>query len=817
MVSYFQLFDKSDPHKVPEDAKHFHFPYCLDDFQEEGMYRIHHRENILVTAHTGSGKTTFALYAIGQAFATKKRVIYTSPIKSLSNQKYAEFKKLFGAEHVGILTGDIKMNPEARCVIMTTEVLRNMLYKTDEATIAYMESVDSVIFDEVHYINDKDRGKVWEEVIIMLPREIILVMLSATIEGAEDFSGWVGRIKERNTMLIPTSHRVVPLQHYLFDYDAAQVYHQERRAREVRRMEEMKKSGLECADLEDMTRDEEKYDFPWKLVMNAKSEMEPMAMIRKGYKKYSAIELLDPLVYALHHLKRTPALFFVFSRKQCEHLAHMVHITMIDHNTRSKIVETFNHYMSPFKSLYDTLPQYHDVFELIQQGIAYHHSGMLPILKEIVEILFGLGYIKILFATETFAVGVNMPTKTVIFTSLEKYDNDGLRYINHAEYSQMSGRAGRRGLDPVGNVILMPQMDLPSDAIFADILCGKSPRVQSRFVPTYQFILKQLSNETGGSDHFLESTYFMEGHQKRSLHLMEEYAKLASSRDMSKESSSVEEYIKLKSKLSGGAGAGLGAFFVMKPKDKHKIEKELESLRKKYPNIEDQIAKYEERKKISDRMDQIKSEMDEEGTFLFQNIERMKELLHEIQYIESTSTQLILTKKGKIGMNINECNELLFGYMIDTYQSNREIDYAMWIGLFGLFIEEKGKNEPTHLQLPGTMKRIIRDLEEKSTYYANMELQYGISIGTKYELSYEYVEVLYQWAQGCSYGEILASHPTLFDGNFVKVILRVQNIVEDVKNICKITENYELLQLFENAEIPLLRDIAQVNSLYIKM
>ncbi len=847
--SYFELFEKSKTHRLTEEEKHYTFPYPLDDFQEEGMYRIHHEENILVTAHTGSGKTTFALYAIAQAFARKQKVVYTSPIKSLSNQKYAEFKKIYGAENVGILTGDIKMNPNATCVIMTTEVLRNMLYKTDEESQAYLQQLGLVIFDEVHYINDKDRGKVWEEVIILLPKHVLLIMLSATIEGAPEFAQWVGKIKERNTVLIPTSHRVVPLQHYLYDYQKGMEYQAFRNQRREKQ-KEARKNGILTEEEEQEQDDSELFEFPWKLVMSSSNEMVPVEMIRKEYKKHSTLEILQNVVTSLHYLKKTPALFFVFSRKECEYLAKQVTINLVDHNTRRSIIDTFHHYMHPYKTIYEKLPQYDEIYNLIQCGVAYHHSGMIPILKEIVEVLFGLGYIKILFATETFAVGVNMPTKTVLFPSLKKYDNEGLRYLNHAEYMQMSVRAGRLGLDKVGNVILLPCMDLPSDAEWKDILSGKSPRVSSKFVPTYQFVLKNLYQEEekegklsereeypeSSSDSknrkeiqhasrqlqsFLKNTYFMDAHEKTAIEKMRSIQRLQEQYQQEEallpkvSNEDLASYQKIQEKLSGSM-LGVGFFVSLKPKDKIKLERELDTLRKKYsnPSLEERIQKYNTWQTLGREMKKIEEDVKCTSTFLFQNILHMKALMKDHGYLDGSEH---LTKRGLIGMHINECNELLFAYMLERYMEDPSITFAEWIGLFSLFIEGKEeRRELSELHISPQMRQIIQELENEAIHLANEELQYEIYIGTKYELNYEFVEVLYEWAQGHSYESILQHH-SIFDGNFVKAVLRVQNIVEDVKNICKMTENYVLLQRFENSEVALLRDIAQINSLYIKM
>lgn len=863
MSTYFQLFDKSNLHKIANEEKYHKFPYTLDDFQEEGMYRIHNDENVLVTAHTGSGKTTFALYGISQALARNQKVIYTSPIKSLSNQKYAEFKAIYGSDNVGILTGDIKMNPEAQCLIMTTEVLRNMLYKNDIDTIKYIQSVGIVIFDEVHYINDKDRGKVWEEVLILLPKNIILIMLSATIEGAPEFATWIGKIKERNTMLIPTLHRVVPLNHYVLNYENALIEYKSY----MRKKMDKKKNKKEEEDIENMGEYEEEviYDnsnFNIKLcnwttmIMDEKNNVLNISSIRKSYKKHELRDMINTVIHQLHINNMTPALFFVFSRNQCEKLTSNISINLIDHKTRSSIIDTFNKYMLPYKTVYEQLPMYHTLYDLLLKGVAYHHSGMVPILKEIVEILFGMGLIKVLIATETFAVGVNMPTKTVLFPSLEKYDNNGLRYLNHAEYMQMSGRAGRRGLDKIGNVLILPSMNLPDDNMLNVILNGKSPKVESKFVPTYQFVLKHIYSTTLLVPHpkemkrdsitestyqeenqnqnqnnvqmnnFLENTYYMDGHSKNILSILNQKMEIEkeynSISQVNIEQKDLNDYNRLYQKLHGNIG--LGAFFVIKEKDKKKIMKDMEAIRKKYsnPSFEKRYETHLQKEKLYKQMVELEKNMDASSSFLFQNIEKMKVILEEHQYLNEEHK---LTKKGIIGMVINECNELLFGYLINHYGTNNEITFEMWIALFSLFIEDKKNNNELLLseyEVPQLVKNIVKDLEIVANEFCNKELKMKINVENKYFLNYEYMEVMYKWACGLSYRECICNsnevgREKVFDGNFVKAVLRIQNIVDDVKNISKMIEYMDLLLKLENAKVPLIRDIAQINSLYIKM
>ncbi len=484
--------DKVCNNVIPEEDIAYQFPYELDAFQKEGIYRIYKNENILITAHTGSGKTVLAIYAIAHTLKQNKKVLYTSPIKSLSNQKYAEFIEKFGNNgSIGIMTGDIKMNPDAQCIIMTTEILRNILYKpASESALININDVGIVIFDEVHYINDPDRGKVWEESIILLPKSINLVMLSATIDKPEQFASWIGDIKETPISLIPTSHRVVPLRHYFW------------------------RSYI----VESNTK-EKKDELKWELVeiMDEKGKFKNYDLIKHKYMQHDINKMMDKLIEFLVEQNYIPALFFKFSRKKCETICKTVRKSLVSFEELAEIENIFNYYMKDYKKTYEILPQYQDVYAQLKKGVVYHHSGLIPILKEIIEILYSKGLVKILFATETFAIGVNMPTKTVLFTDLEKYDNNGLRFLRTDEYLQMSGRAGRRGLDKFGSVIVLPCMELPSEYVMRNMMTGDSPILSSKFKLTYQFVLKILHSENFDMNGFLSKTLIMNENDKRTI------------------------------------------------------------------------------------------------------------------------------------------------------------------------------------------------------------------------------------------------------------------------------------------------------------
>jgi superfamily II RNA helicase len=427
-----------------------------------------------VTAKTGSGKTLVGEFQIHHSLKKGKRVFYTTPIKSLSNQKFQDLKKLFPS--VGIMTGDIKFMPQADIVIMTTEILRNLLFKQGTSTENIgitanlsLDNLDAVIFDEVHYINDQDRGKVWEECLTLLSPNINLVLLSATIDKPEKFAGWLGDLKQKPIHLISTEYRIVPLSHQLPDktvvMDSKDTFNQKNYTNWYNKFF-------------DLQNEERKH----KERVQAREEGQ---IIKKGEHTTSFLHRMNTLISEIEQ----PAMFFVFSRKLCVDFAKKVSHTLIDSSDTASVRHIVKFHLHRYPEL-EKMAQYHELFELLQKGIAYHHSGVLPILKEIVEILFSRGFVKVLFATETFAVGINMPTKTVVFTSYRKYDSssDRHRMLTTSEYIQMAGRAGRRGKDDKGIVIYLP-MSYPENPIeIKNMMMGKKAELNSRMKFDYSYI-----------------------------------------------------------------------------------------------------------------------------------------------------------------------------------------------------------------------------------------------------------------------------------------------------------------------------------------
>ncbi|XP_001356169.3 exosome RNA helicase MTR4 [Drosophila pseudoobscura] len=459
------------------------YPFVLDPFQRQAILCIDNSQSVLVSAHTSAGKTVVAEYAIAKSLAAKQRVIYTTPIKALSNQKFREFTDEF--KDVGLVTGDVTINPSASCLIMTTEILRNMLYRGSEI----MREVGWVVFDEIHYMRDKERGVVWEETLILLPDNVRYVFLSATIPNARQFAEWVCHLHKQPCHVVYTDYRPTPLQHYIFPAGG---------------------DGIHLIVDEKGQFKEDNFTTAMAVLANAGEAGKGDQKGRKGGIKghNSGQTNIFKIVKMIMERNFAPVIIFSFSKKDCEIFA--MQMAKLDFNTadEKKLVdEVFNNAMDVLSDEDRRLPQVENVLPLLRRGIGIHHGGLLPILKETIEILFGEGLIKALFATETFAMGLNMPARTVLFTAPRKFDGKDFRWISSGEYIQMAGRAGRRGLDDKGIVILMIDEKV-SPAVGRDIVQGKADPINSAFHLTYNMVLNLLRVEEINPEYMLERSFY---------------------------------------------------------------------------------------------------------------------------------------------------------------------------------------------------------------------------------------------------------------------------------------------------------------------
>ncbi len=428
------------------------FPFELDDFQKEACAIIDSGNSVVVCAPTGAGKTVIAQHAINNALKENVRIFYTTPLKALSNQKFYDFCEQYGQENVGLLTGDTSINRGAQIVIMTTEVFRNMLYGTNFGAVAdNLKNVKYVVLDEVHYMNDEQRGTVWEESIIYCPTNIQLIALSATVANCQELTDWINTVHSQ-TRLVNTDFRPVPLRFYYFDS-----------SQPLKLLPLFAPSGH---------------------VNNKIRPEKPQWAKGRDKRKKSYVK---QIISNLYNQDMLPAIYFTFSRKKCDE--QMEKCSGLELNTKEeqqKIREFIDEFIADNPHLYGNKN-----IQYLIQGVASHHAGLLPAWKNLVEKLFQQGLIKVVFATETLAAGINMPARSTVISSVSKRTDAGHRMLTANEFLQMSGRAGRRGMDEVGYVTVVGT-SFQSPEEVANLVQSSSNPLESKFSPGYSMVLNLL-------------------------------------------------------------------------------------------------------------------------------------------------------------------------------------------------------------------------------------------------------------------------------------------------------------------------------------
>ncbi|KAK3435348.1 hypothetical protein EUGRSUZ_C00066 [Eucalyptus grandis] len=509
------------------------YPFKLDPFQQVSMACLERKESVLVSAHTSAGKTAVAEYAIAMSFRDKQRVIYTSPLKALSNQKYRELSQEF--KDVGLMTGDVTIAPNASCLVMTTEILRGMLYRGSEV----LKEVAWVIFDEIHYMKDRERGVVWEESIIFLPPAIKMVFLSATMSNATEFAEWICHVHKQPCHVVYTDFRPTPLQHYVFPMGGSGLY------LVVDEHEEFREDNF--LKLQDTFTKQKVGEGSKFSNGKASGRIAKSGTASGGSSIYKIVKMIM-------ERKFQPVIVFSFSRRECEQ--HAMSMSKLDFNTQEEkeaVEQVFRNAVLCLREEDRNLPAIELMLPLLQRGVAVHHSGLLPVLKELVELLFQEGLVKALFATETFAMGLNMPAKTVVFTAVKKWDGDSHRYIGSGEYIQMSGRAGRRGKDARGICIIMIDEQMEMNTL-KDMVLGKPAPLVSTFRLSYYSILNLMSRAEGQftAEHVIRNSFHQFQYEKALPNIGRKVQKLeeeAASLDASGEVE-VAEYHKLKLEIA---------------------------------------------------------------------------------------------------------------------------------------------------------------------------------------------------------------------------------------------------------------------------
>jgi superfamily II RNA helicase len=790
-------------------------PFELSDFQKWAIDAYLNNKNVLITAHTGSGKTYPAEYAIKHSVLHGKKIIYTSPIKSLSNQKFNDFTEKFKFASVGILTGDIKYNPDGNVLIMTTEILRNLvLYKKVKDTKTGLDieidvdnDIGCVIFDEIHYINDADRGHVWEETLILLPKHIQLIMLSATIDNPRWFCEWLCDLKERDIILTTTDYRVVPLRHCLFTSFMPSYMNNKSLSLELRNSAKNMNGNMVIISDNNNSFNGQLYD-KWTQDLNR---------VKSGISKNTIIN--DCITY-LWNADLCPVIFFTFSRTRCEVLAKSIQQNLLEKDEMANVVKITDYYIgkSHNREIYSNLQQWIDLKKCLYKGVAFHHSGLVPLFKEIIELLYGKNLIKCLFATETFAVGVNMPTRSVVFTSLEKMVDSNVRYLLTSEYLQMAGRAGRRGIDTLGTVIVLPyghnDMSVPAANIMRDLICGRPQTLISKFSPDYQFILRMIMLDMDMDVLVEKSLYHRELIREQKEYKIE-IDKMSSNIDL--DISKYEIFIEY-DRCNNGVneyGIKLSANVI---KGYKKRQDEIRGL----DNFQENYKKYREWKLLYERYNELSNKLESSLSHTKNQINNVLGLLSRRKYIVKDKLPIgkdDVTKKGIVACGIQECNGILMAELLESGLLDN-LDYMKLAGVLSLFSDSKPIDKSLESleddNIPDELYEIIEFIKKSAFDWEEEQVMNKLSINMDWHINSYIVGAVYRWMSGDSMKDIIEYY-NVFEGNFIKDMLKIYNIAGDIIDMARVMEKNRLSVEASKIVKHILRDIVNVESIYVKI
>jgi superfamily II RNA helicase len=767
--------------------------FQYSEFQKIAIQSIEDGHHTLITAHTGSGKTLPAEYAIEYFTSRGKKVIYTSPIKALSNQKYNDFTKKFTHLKIGLLTGDNKHNPSADVLIMTTEILQNNLFnKKQSLPLDFSIDMDNdlacVVFDEVHYIDDAERGTVWEQSMILLPNHVQFIMLSATIGEKEKFAGWIERIKEKKVVICGTNERVVPLHFYSFFTAHPKSY--ETLPQQNKLFIESKLNKLE--------------------IIKAKSGYKENTIILNKkcleYLKDKEINrkfVINEVCKVMREKEMFPSLFFVFSRKKVEEIANDITFPLFEEGEKDYEIGNVCKQMIVSKVTnwkeYIILPEYDHYMKLLNKGIGIHHAGMLPIFREMIEVLYEQRYIKVLVATETFAIGLNMPTKTVCYTSLYKYDSK-LRSLYPHEFIQMSGRAGRRNIDTIGHVILLTNLYDPLDSNTYYKLFNSNPKVlKSKFKISYDLAL-QIKNEEEICN-FIQKSMMYEDiindiqYNKNIVSELECELKIQE-QDKSLTQDHIitcKKYFQLKEDLS-----------ISKNKVRRQILNQINELESDR-DLSYYISLY-------NKFEKLKKDIIEYNDYIYyceHYVERKVNGLFQVLEENGFMVDNVLTDKGTIAATIHEIHPLIY---TDFYYCNK-FNYLSSTEIFCLlscFYPTKAIEIS-----PPFLKEEIKFVKERMEYYEDQDQKYEFV--TSYVLQYDLMHFIKEWMDDCD-DEIksvkLLNKMKLtggFCGDFVKCCLKLVNISKEIEK----NAPPDLREKLEEGKSKIMKFICTNQSLYL--
>ena len=843
-------YPSENEEKYKEHFEKFTFP--LHIFQKWAIEGIVEGQHVLVMAPTGTGKTLPGEFCIQHFVSQGKKVIYNTPLKALSNEKFHSFTKKYPDISVGIITGDISCNPSASVLIMTTEILLNKLYQIKSGTKSGNNSTSfemdiendlgCVVFDEIHFIGDENRGHVWEQTIMMLPKHIQMVGLSATLDNPEKFAQWIENKNTSNTedktdnkivYLTKKLIRVIPLIHYSFitATGVGKVF------KDKSTQEEIKRNIDKPFIIQDANN-----------VFNDQNYLTTSKMLKLFDANNICVKrqhVLNKVSEYLVEKEMLPALCYVFSRKQLEKCAEEITTNLLEFDSKVPYIidnecEQIIRKLPNYKE-YLNLPEYVNTVKLLRKGIGIHHAGLMSVLREMTEILFSKGYIKILFCTETMSVGINLPVRSCIFTDIYKHNGSNMRLLQSHEYSQCSGRSGRLGLDTVGHVIHLNNLFRPVETVnYKKMMNGQPQTLVSKFKFSFNFLLNMIQIGEQDFGKFAKRSMIQDDITSQVNGLNTSLIKLETEKekendkiiDLTVSREIVEEYIELQEKQKFAAN-----------KKRKEIDRQIQTILDTYKNIESDKNKLLDLIKKEKEIEEIKESIFYTEKYIDNNIQKILDFLEEeecISFLESDCESLVrgdcesflesennstytLLEKGLIAAELRETHSLVFSELIvskDLDQLSSKELCALFSCVTNITVAENYKDYKPYSGIK-LVDEIVQKVKNRYDYYESKETELRINTGIDYNFHFDILEYVLEWTEcncieDCKWLlQKMEQEREIFLGEFVKAILKINNVASEMEKVAEIQGNIEFLSKLKEIPNLTLKFVVTNQSLYI--
>ncbi|RYQ43594.1 DEAD/DEAH box helicase [Bifidobacterium pseudolongum subsp. globosum] len=782
-------------------------PFELDRFQTDANEALEPGSNVLVAAPTGAGKTVVADFAVYLAQQQNAKAFYTTPIKALSNQKYHDLVALYGPDKVGLLTGDTSINSEADIVVMTTEVLRNMLYEHSTT----LQALRYVVLDEVHYLADRFRGPVWEEVIIHLPQSVRIVGLSATVSNVEDFADWIASVRGE-TKLVVSEHRPVPLEQYVLvqrdprtEPELFDLYRHDDNGRPTTKLNARLTNRLdEYMRREQRRRGAERPDRRKGRGRHGRPESRSARQVERYQPKRWAV------VDELNFLGMLPAIYFIFSRNGCDEAVDQcldagLRLTSDDEALRIRsIVDE----MIEGQLTHDDLKTLHFARfrHALEEGFAAHHAGMVALFKQIVERLFEEGLIKVVFATETLALGINMPARSVVIEKLEKYDGTGIVGLTPGEYTQLTGRAGRRGIDTIGNAVVVDHRGFTPETAVA-LSSKRVYPLHSSFKPTFNMAVNLLNTsdyETARItlDHSFaqweanESAWQIEARIDALTAALAGYAEAMTCEygdftdllriRMQLNELQKNERRKLKHEVFATNADKSRAFRRLDARIAKLKELEHDHPCKQCPDFQDHMKWGHRWMRETRELERLRQRYDSRTGSVARQFDRICEILDRLGYLERTDHDGVrdytLTEQGQLLRRLYSERDLVLAQAI-TEGVLDDLSAPQIAALLSSLLYEARRGEGGEpRRYPGGPHGLVAQRARELKYLDEQVLVLCEDAGMDsylQPLDFGIVDIIYDWACGDSLAQVL-EHTELTGGDFVRNAKRLADVLQQI-------------------------------------